>query len=254
MNRDVRHNVLEERGKDDQDAVDWVLQCGDELRVHVGFRRGVMVLSFHGELSGAGSARLDDVVDLLADVGLFRVVFDLGELSLVGSAGLEGLVRLVQQLRAQRSALAVVGLDPIDRRAIEAGWPDLDLVDRLAATIDAAMGAVTPPWPAGVEDRDALVAELVQLRRAMQTRATIEQAKGILMAQRRCTADSAFEVLVQASRRTNTRLAELAANLVEHTAQPGHGRRTGTSGSDGHDGRHDGHVGRAGRRQAFGPG
>ena len=46
----------------------------------------------------------------------------------------------------------------------------------------------------------------------------IEQAKGILMADRRCTPDEAFGVLKQLSMDSNVRLADVAATIV-HLAQ-----------------------------------
>jgi len=52
------------------------------------------------------------------------------------------------------------------------------------------------------------------LRRAMESRAVIEQAKGIIMAQRRCTAAEAFDVLVAASQRENVKLRLLAERVV----------------------------------------
>ena len=56
-----------------------------------------------------------------------------------------------------------------------------------------------------------------QLQRAMESRATIEQAKGILMAQSRITPDEAFQLLVRASQRENRKLREIAAGIVEHS-------------------------------------
>lgn len=59
-----------------------------------------------------------------------------------------------------------------------------------------------------------------QLQRAMESRATIEQAKGIIMATSRCTPDEAFNVLVRASQRENRKLRDIAADLVERNSQP----------------------------------
>jgi GAF domain-containing protein len=56
-----------------------------------------------------------------------------------------------------------------------------------------------------------------QMAEAMRSRAVIEQAKGILMAQRHCTPDDAFELLTQASQRANKKLRDIAAAIVEHT-------------------------------------
>ena len=54
-----------------------------------------------------------------------------------------------------------------------------------------------------------------QMETAMRSRAVIDQAKGILMAQRRCSPDEAFEVLVQLSQRSNRKLREVAQALVD---------------------------------------
>jgi len=56
------------------------------------------------------------------------------------------------------------------------------------------------------------------LTEAMASRATIEQAKGILMARSGIDADAAFQVLVRASQRENRRLRDIAGELVERTA------------------------------------
>ncbi|MFC8178373.1 MULTISPECIES: ANTAR domain-containing protein [Nocardiaceae] len=57
--------------------------------------------------------------------------------------------------------------------------------------------------------------ELTGLREAMRTRATIEQAKGIVMAIRGIAADDAFEVLSLQSQNENVKLHTLAHRIVE---------------------------------------
>jgi GAF domain-containing protein len=59
------------------------------------------------------------------------------------------------------------------------------------------------------------VEEAANMRRAMESRATIEQAKGILMERHRMTADAAFTVLSHASQRSNMKLRDVADRLVE---------------------------------------
>lgn len=54
-----------------------------------------------------------------------------------------------------------------------------------------------------------------QMQEAMGTRAVIEQAKGILMAQSHVEADTAFNMLVRASQRENRKLREIASAIVE---------------------------------------
>lgn len=54
-----------------------------------------------------------------------------------------------------------------------------------------------------------------QLHEALTSRAVIEQAKGILMVEHRCDADSAFELLKQQSQNANRKLRNVAAEIVE---------------------------------------
>jgi GAF domain-containing protein len=57
------------------------------------------------------------------------------------------------------------------------------------------------------------------MRLAMESRAMIEQAKGVLMAQRHVTAERAFEMLREASQRYNRKLRDIATGIVESTQQ-----------------------------------
>jgi AmiR/NasT family two-component response regulator len=49
----------------------------------------------------------------------------------------------------------------------------------------------------------------------MESRAVIDQAKGILMARDRCSADEAFEVLKRISQNRNVKLHDIAQTIVE---------------------------------------
>lgn len=57
------------------------------------------------------------------------------------------------------------------------------------------------------------------MRVAMESRAVIEQAKGVLMAQRHVDAEQAFEILRDASQRYNRKLRDIAAGIVESTRE-----------------------------------
>jgi GAF domain-containing protein len=92
-------------------------------------------------------------------------------------------------------------------------------VEEQAFDDDAAELALTFAAYAGVAlanmhlyEAQGQVAE--QLQAAMQSRAVIEQAKGILMGERRCNADEAFNILVRLSQETNRKLREVAEALV----------------------------------------
>lgn len=58
-----------------------------------------------------------------------------------------------------------------------------------------------------------------QLEQAMASRATIEQAKGVLAAQTGCTPDEAFEMLRAASQRENVKLRTVADRIVASVAK-----------------------------------
>lgn len=66
--------------------------------------------------------------------------------------------------------------------------------------------------------RQATIAD--HLRRALESRAEIEQAKGILMGATGCDADHAFELLRLQSQSENRKLRDVAAELVERKRLP----------------------------------
>lgn len=57
------------------------------------------------------------------------------------------------------------------------------------------------------------------LQRALQSRAVIEQAKGILMAQRGISAEAAFELLSMYSQTSNRKLRDIARDIVAAVQQ-----------------------------------
>jgi GAF domain-containing protein len=56
------------------------------------------------------------------------------------------------------------------------------------------------------------------MRAAMESRSVIEQAKGVIMAQNRCDAQRAFDILRRASQGRNVKLRDLAHELVAQVA------------------------------------
>jgi hypothetical protein len=59
-----------------------------------------------------------------------------------------------------------------------------------------------------------------QLQEALTSRAVIDQAKGILMAQKGVGAEEAFDILRTTSQSENRKLRDLARELVERTRGP----------------------------------
>ncbi len=66
---------------------------------------------------------------------------------------------------------------------------------------------------------DLATAELVneQLQEALVTREVVGQAKGILLVQQGLSGDEAFDMLRKASQRSNRKVRDIAAELVEST-------------------------------------
>src|SRR5205807_7355540 len=75
-------------------------------------------------------------------------------------------------------------------------------------------------WAARVQ---RLEAEVDGLRRAMRSRAVIEQAKGFLSAALNCGLDEAFGHLARLSQHENLRVAEVAARIIGAAVPTGAG-------------------------------
>jgi GAF domain-containing protein len=79
----------------------------------------------------------------------------------------------------------------------------------VAEVVAVAVANADAHWQLGEQARN--------MRLAMESRAVIEQAKGVLMSQRHVTAEQAFEILREASQRYNRKLREIALGIVEST-------------------------------------
>jgi GAF domain-containing protein len=99
--------------------------------------------------------------------------------------------------------------------------------ERIMATFAGFAGVVLAS--AGLHQNLAELA--AQLEAAVRSRAVIDQAKGIIMAQNHCTAEEAFQLLVRSSQNRNLKLRYLAEQLVQSVA----GRATGSGGTVSHE-------------------
>ncbi|GIM97165.1 GAF and ANTAR domain-containing protein [Paractinoplanes toevensis] len=84
---------------------------------------------------------------------------------------------------------------------------------RLAQTLAGYAGIALAN--AHLYDSKANLAQHMQA--AMENRAVIEQAKGIIMGDRRCSADEAFAILTRISQDSNRKVRDVAAALVART-------------------------------------
>jgi anti-anti-sigma factor len=161
----------------------------DDNRVLVAVS-GELGLDVDDELRAALRAAL-----AAADEG---VELDMSGVAFWDCSALNVLLALREQASAEGKAVAVSAASPI--------------VERLL-TLTGTLALFTPgAGDDGVEQQ--LGAEVVQLRRAMQTRPTIDLARGVLMASFGLSPEDAWEVLVAVSQRTNTKLHRLADDLI----------------------------------------
>ena len=93
----------------------------------------------------------------------------------------------------------------------------------MAATVHAArvFGAYAAVAVSNAAALDAQRTTSAQLSAALVSRAGIEQAKGMLMAQRGIGAEAAFALLSAASQATNVKLREVAARVITTSAGQG---------------------------------
>ena len=89
---------------------------------------------------------------------------------------------------------------------------DVELAEEIAGWVAVAIG--------NAEAASRTSEDLADLRTAMMSRAFIEQAKGILMERHKIKEDEAFTILTHTSQRTNTKLRDVAAELVRTGTLP----------------------------------
>jgi hypothetical protein len=80
-------------------------------------------------------------------------------------------------------------------------------------------GHVPPRRPSSAHPAQAAV-DRAALLEAVENRAVIEQAKGMLMLKHRCDADSAFGLLVEISRRERRKVRDIAGDIVRSGTRP----------------------------------
>jgi AmiR/NasT family two-component response regulator len=100
-------------------------------------------------------------------------------------------------------------------RAVRAALRTVESEPELSLTLDDLDAIVSGLAAVKAEQMQELRDEIENLKTALLSRATIEQAKGMLIAQSRLTPDEAFQLLVRASQRENVKLRDLAARMVE---------------------------------------
>ncbi|MXM67718.1 anti-sigma factor antagonist [Streptomyces sp. HUCO-GS316] len=184
-----------------------ITTCADGDRV---------IVTVRGELDLGTDQRLRRALRSALSRSVRGIDLDMGGVEFCDCSALNVLLSIRQQALAQSKTVRIEAAGPVVERVLTLTdtrplFTAADL-DDAADTDDAAKG---DPGPGPAEED--LRIEVVQLRRAMQTRPTIDLARGILMAAFGLDPDDAMTALVTASQNTNTKLHHLAQDLVDAT-------------------------------------
>jgi GAF domain-containing protein len=104
------------------------------------------------------------------------------------------------------------GLNLYGSAAEAFGEDDQHVAEVFASQASVVVANAISYWQAFEQSR--------QLTAAMESRAVIEQAKGVLMGAQHCSADEAFDLLRRASQRENRKLRDIAVEVVERAIRP----------------------------------
>jgi transcriptional regulator with GAF, ATPase, and Fis domain len=126
-------------------------------------------------------------------------------------------------LRVADSAVCAAVCAPIESNGSVVGTLNVysvapELVDDTALETASLLAGGIAAIVHGAQVKEELEMVAAQLQTALKSRATIDQAKGVLMARHGCSAEKAFELLAEASSSANVKLREVAARLVDEAA------------------------------------
>ncbi|WP_345944847.1 ANTAR domain-containing protein [Streptomyces albus subsp. chlorinus] len=165
-------------------------------------------MSVRGELDLQGHQLQPDLRRALERSGS-GIDLDLSGVAFCDCSGLSVLLGLRRRALAQGKTVTIHSSSPPVERLLDLTGAGTLFVHPSPEAKDAA--DTVEPDHAAEED---LRAEVNQLRRAMETRPTIDLARGMLMATFHLSPQKAWNVLVTTSQNTNTKLHRLASDLV----------------------------------------
>ncbi|MFD4527002.1 anti-sigma factor antagonist [Streptomyces sp. NPDC058470] len=144
---------------------------------------------------------------------------DLSGVEFCDCSGLNVLLRLRRRALDEGKTIAIQATSTAVRRLFSVtGTLSLFAITGEAGQASDAHSGAAPRHRShttslGEANQDLRI-ELVQLRRALQTRPVIDLARGVLMASFGLSAEDAWKVLVSVSQNTNTKLHHVADDLV----------------------------------------
>ncbi|MEU6591613.1 ANTAR domain-containing protein [Streptomyces sp. NPDC046881] len=179
-----------------------------------------VALTARGELVHGCTDTLTGALAALP-AGAARVDLDVSGVTFLDTAGLAVLDTLAAYGLRRGVPVRATGWRGQPRRVLE--LVGLDPADPLGAALPADLAARTasPVARERAEQLDLLRLEIEQLRHAMDSRPVIDQARGVLMAAHGCGPEQAWEILREASQRSNVKLRRVAAAVTESATPDG---------------------------------
>ncbi|MFF3469090.1 STAS domain-containing protein [Streptomyces sp. NPDC001984] len=189
-------------------------------------------VTVRGELDIDVDWELDHALRAAVTRSVWGIELDLSGVTFCDCSGLNTLLAVRLQARRQSKTVTIRAASPAVHRVLTltGTWPffkaaddsDSDTSDDAGpeAAPEISADRAPPPaplpapaWADGADER--LRTEVIQLRRAMQTRPTIDLARGILMASFGLTPEDAWSALVMTSQHTNAKVHRVAQGLVD---------------------------------------
>ncbi|MFI5707118.1 ANTAR domain-containing protein [Kribbella sp. NPDC051620] len=189
----------------------WLADSGPALRVEFDFVPGLLTATLRGNLDGRLERQLRRVVRDAVGWWPDRMLVDATVLAAANEQGLATMAQVLTEVVPDSMPTAVAGLEPDVLEELTTRRP---LTVRAFPTRPMAVAellslpATAPPSP------DLLIEEVRHLRRALASRADIDQAKGILMIVYGLNPDAAFALLTWHSRNGGLAVRDLARRLV----------------------------------------
>jgi anti-anti-sigma regulatory factor len=191
------------------------LAAGPGLDVSLDFAPALLIGRLSGRLRADARRHLRDTFRTALKQRPERLVIDASGLVTCDAAGLAGLVRSLEGAGTDSVPVAVSGLAPVYRQMLRLVSSQQDQEIRIFRSLDEAVDQMLSMPGAPRPDGDILLAEVRNLHRALLTRGTIDQAKGVLMVVYGLDSDAAFAMLVWYSRSAKLPLHELAAGFLD---------------------------------------
>jgi ABC-type transporter Mla MlaB component len=188
---------------------------GPGLEIGLEFAPRIMVCRLAGHLRTEARAHLKATFRSALGQRPERLVIDTSGLITCDAAGLAALVEsLDEPAGSDELPVAVTALTSVYQQMLHLVASRQERTIMTFPTVDEAITRLLSSPGAPRPDPDTLLIEVRNLHRAMLTRGSIDQAKGVLMAVYGLDSDAAFSMLVWYSRSSGLPLRDLAARFL----------------------------------------